>query len=584
MPRLVWYRSLYWRIALGFVALVATLLAAQGTVFLWLTGRMSEFLPGRSPQEYSQTIATDVSATLQEKPDVDLDDYLNSHYTGTYRAFVVVTRDRSVVSRRIPPPPMTTQAAYRRLYGGEFASNPAGERPATAAPTPASSPGPAVVAPGGTGASVGAGSSGAGANPGAPPRNPSASAGADSSATSGGSAAAGNGPPNSNPDRGGDGRTRNGRGGDGGRGGRGFGRGRGGPGGGPGGPGGSGQLVFAPIVINDETIGVVAVPSDAPPLMAAVRNLGPTLGIVAVSLLVAGTALAALLIYWPTRRRLKSLQTAAQSIGAGQSGARAIESGRDEVAMLARAFNEMAEGLEERTQALVSAHESRRQLLADVSHELMTPLSAIRGYVETMTMPDLQLDPPTRQRYLGIVFDETERLEHIIGDLLDLARMEGGGGTWRSEPVPVAALFERVQHRHDPLLQNRHVRLEAHIAADASTVTGDPNRLEQALQNLAANAVRHTPEGGRVTLTADRAADGLRLVVEDTGPGIPEEHLPHVFDRFYKVDESRTGTKVPSGSGLGLSIVQAIVNRHGGRITAGNTEAGGARFEIVLPA
>jgi two-component system sensor histidine kinase BaeS len=342
-------------------------------------------------------------------------------------------------------------------------------------------------------------------------------------------------------------------------------------------------FIYAPVIVMDEIFGVVAVPSEAPPLMAAVRNLGPTLGIIAIALLVVGTSLAALLIYWPTRRRLRSLQDAAQSIGAGESGARAIESGRDEVAMLAHAFNEMAAGLEERTQAVVTANESRRQLLADVSHELMTPLSAIRGYVETMTMDDVKLDEMTRQRYLGIVFDETERLEHIIGDLLDLARMEGGGGAWRSEPVSVAALFERVRHRHDPLLQSRGVTLDTHVAKDAADVTGDPNRLEQALQNLAANAVRHTPEGGHVSLTADRVDAGFRLVVEDTGHGIPEEHLPRVFDRFYKVDESRTGTRVPSGSGLGLSIVQAIVHRHGGRITAGNGRFGGARFEIVLP-
>ncbi len=317
--------------------------------------------------------------------------------------------------------------------------------------------------------------------------------------------------------------------------------------------------------------------------MAAIRNLGPTLGIIAVGLLIAGTSLAALLIFWPTRRRLRSLQQAARSIGAGASGARATESGRDEVAMLARAFNEMADGLEERTQALVAANESRRQLLADVSHELMTPLAAISGYVETMTMADVKLDEPTRQRYLGIVAEESDRLEHIIGDLLDLARVEGGGGVWKREPVPVSALFERVLHRHDPLLRSRHITLDSSVAPGVSDVIGDPNRLEQALQNLAANAVRHTPEGGRVALTADRVDDGVRLAIEDSGPGIPPEHLPRIFDRFYKVDVSRTGTPMPSGSGLGLSIVQAIVRRHGGRISAGNADGGGARFEIVLP-
>ena len=536
MPKLVWYRSLYWRIALGFVVLVAALLAAQGTVFLWLTGQMSEFLPGRSPQEYSTTIATDISNTLAEKPDIDLDVYLNGKYTGTYRAFVVVTRDyREISSSRIQPPRGATQAARQRLFG-EFRSSGAAVGP----PPPPREPPPTGATP-----SVG---------------NPQAQPGASGN-------------------RDADGRPRpGGRGGDGwgGRGGRGRG------GGGPGGPGGP-QLAFSPVLLGDETFAIVAVPTEAPPLMAAVRNLGPTLGVVAVGLLVAGTSLAALLIYWPMRGRLRSLQSAAQSLGAGQSDARAIESGRDEVAMLAHAFNEMADGLEERTQALVSANESRRQLLADVSHELMTPLSAIRGYVETMTMASVKLDEKTRQRYLGIVFDETERLEHIIGDLLDLARMEGGGGAWRSEPVALVGLFERVRQRHDPVLHHKQIRLETHVAPDARDVMGDPNRLEQALQNLAANAVRHTPEGGRVKLTADRVDGGVRVVVEDSGPGIPEEHLPRVFDRFYKVDESRTGTKVPSGSGLGLSIVQAIVQRHGGRITAGNAAAGGARFEIVLP-
>jgi signal transduction histidine kinase len=342
--------------------------------------------------------------------------------------------------------------------------------------------------------------------------------------------------------------------------------------------------VFAPVIVNGETSGMVGVTSDPRPLSAVVRDLGPALGIVAIGLLAAGTSIAALVIFRPTQRRLRSLQEAAVAIGAGVTSARAKEAGGDEVALLSRAFNEMAAGLEQRTQALVAADASRRQLLADVSHELMTPLSAIRGYVETMAMADVKLDEPTRQRYLGIVADETERLEHIIGDLLDLARVEGGGGAWKREPVAIAGLFERVRERHDPLLQSRRIALATRVAPDAATVSGDPNRLEQVLQNLAANAVRHTPEGGRVSLTADRVPDGVRLTVEDTGAGIPLEHLPHVFDRFYKVDVSRTGTPVPSGSGLGLSIVQAIVKRHGGRIAAGNAEAGGARFEIVLPA
>ena len=112
---------------------------------------------------------------------------------------------------------------------------------------------------------------------------------------------------------------------------------------------------------------------------------------------------------------------------------------------------------------------------------------------------------------------------------------------------------------------------------------GDANRLEQALQNLVANAVRHTPRGGRVAVAVARAGDGIDITVEDTGPGIPPEHLPRIFGRFYKADESRTGTDLKSGSGLGLSIVRAIVARHGGTVTAENRREGGARFTIHLP-
>jgi len=116
------------------------------------------------------------------------------------------------------------------------------------------------------------------------------------------------------------------------------------------------------------------------------------------------------------------------------------------------------------------------------------------------------------------------------------------------------------------------------------TVVGDRSRLEQALQNLVANAIRHTPNGGTVTVRASVESKGTHVSVEDTGPGIPSEHLDRVFDRFYKVDQSRADTEIPSGSGLGLSIVRAIVTRHGGNISVANVPGGGARFEIVLPA
>jgi signal transduction histidine kinase len=208
-------------------------------------------------------------------------------------------------------------------------------------------------------------------------------------------------------------------------------------------------------------------------------------------------------------------------------------------------------------------------------------LTAIRGYVETLAMPGLADDEDTRRRYLRIVDEETHKLEAMIGDLLDLARLEGGGGALSVEVFPIAELFRRVSDRHGPAVRERRIALDV-SAPDELTVSGDLPRLEQALQNLAANAVRHTPPGGRVELRADAMPGAVRITVRDTGPGIPPEHLPHVFDRFYKADASRASTRA-SGSGLGLSIVKAIVERHGGSVRASNAPEGGAEFEIVLP-
>ncbi len=312
------------------------------------------------------------------------------------------------------------------------------------------------------------------------------------------------------------------------------------------------------------------------------RELGPTLTWSGLALLGIGAMLTALVIFRPARKRLRSLEAAARALGEGRTDVRADERGGDEVSALAHTFNQMAVELESREAALSASDRARRQLLADVSHELMTPLTAIRGYTETLAMPGLSVDAATRSRYFEIVDQETYKLEAIIGDLLDLAKLEGGGSTLAIEPVFIAELFGRVADRHQPTLQSRGITLET-IADEELQVNGDLQRLEQALQNVASNAIRHTPDGGTVVLRAEPRESHVHITVRDTGPGIPAEHLPRVFDRFYKVDPSRTTTDTVSGSGLGLSIVRTIVERHGGTISATNAEDGGAIFEIVLP-
>jgi len=330
------------------------------------------------------------------------------------------------------------------------------------------------------------------------------------------------------------------------------------------------------VIVDGVPVGVVvALPRSA------FRQLGPTLAVVGAVLVVFGTAAAALLIFGPVRPRLRSLEDAARKVGAGDLTARAREDGGDEVSALARAFNQMTHDLQQRAVQLQAADRTRRLLLADVSHELMTPLTGMRGYLETLSLHAQTLDPVTRERYLAIIRDETLRVEHIVGDLLDLSRLEGGGESFDAQDVPLEDVFGRVLARHGRAAEQKDVDLVTSIAPGAEILTGDPMRLEQALQNLAANALRHTPKGGRVTLTASFENGAVVVTVSDTGSGIAPEHLPHVFDRFYKVDPSRTGES--AGSGLGLSIVKAIVERHGGAVTAMSRPGGGTTFTLKFP-
>ncbi|HEY8536746.1 MAG TPA: HAMP domain-containing sensor histidine kinase, partial [Vicinamibacterales bacterium] len=342
-----------------------------------------------------------------------------------------------------------------------------------------------------------------------------------------------------------------------------------------------GRLRFPVVRVDDEIVAAVGVVRAGGPLEAALRTYGPALLGAGGLLLVVGILGIVFFVLAPARRRLRSLERAAAALGRGDVSARAPEAGGDEIADLARAFNRMAAELEARLRDLAEADRVRRQLLADVSHELMTPLTAMRGYLETLAMPELASDPAARERYLRIVIEETLRLEAIVGDLLDLARLEGGGSPLELRTVPLKPLFSRLLERYEMATAARGISIETAIEPGAEQVQGDERRLEQALSNLVANAVRHTPDGGTVHVSAACDNGFIRLRVQDSGPGISPEHLPLIFDRFYKADAARAAGD--SGSGLGLSIVKAIVERHGGRVTASNAPEGGARFDIELP-
>ena len=307
------------------------------------------------------------------------------------------------------------------------------------------------------------------------------------------------------------------------------------------------------------------------------EDVGPLTWLGALTLALAGAAAVAWATFGPAHRRLKALEEAARRLGDGDLSARAPTDGADEIAELAAAFNRTAAALQHEIDRVRAEQATRRQLLADVSHELHTPLTAIRGYIETLQMRELPLTDADRARYLAIVSDETERLERLIADLLDLSRLESGRLTIRVERVQVPALFSRVLDRFLPTAQARGVTLE--MAAVPLVVTGDAGRLEQALSNLVSNALRFTPAGGRVRVEARQQDGATLLAVQDTGPGLSPEQASRVFERFYKADASRSD----EGTGLGLSIVRAIVEAHGGTVDVESGEGQGSTFVLRLP-
>ena len=339
----------------------------------------------------------------------------------------------------------------------------------------------------------------------------------------------------------------------------------------------SGPVVTAPIQVGNELQGLVVLPP--PPPGGIMRDVGGLLSLPGTIVLIAATVAAVVVIFAPARRRLAALEEAAERLGGGDLTSRAPDSGNDEIARVSRAFNRMADDLASRDEALRTSDRLRRQMLADVSHELKTPLTAMRGYVETLRMPEVALDEDRRDRYLETIESETLRLDRIVKDLLALARYENNVVPIETRVFDIGRVFHHVIRRHEHETQKRDVAVAVEVEPAADQIVGDPDRLDQVMENLVTNAIRHTPDGGRIELRAAVVDGSAVLSVADSGEGIAPEHLAHVFDRFYKVDPARVAGG--AGSGLGLSIAKAIVVRHGGTITVASAP-GHTRFTITL--
>jgi len=269
---------------------------------------------------------------------------------------------------------------------------------------------------------------------------------------------------------------------------------------------------------------------------------------------------------------VRAMSIATQRIADGRYDERVAVRGEDELAQLAMRFNQMAEKLNQ-------VESMRRRLIGDVSHELRTPLTAIKGSMEGLIDGVL---PATQETYQQI-HAEADRLNRLVDDLQELSRVEARAYELDLQPLDVSSLVQTVTKRLTPQFDTKHISLDLKVTLDLPHVLADEDRTVQVLTNLVGNALPYTPENGKVTVAAKRVSNEVQISVHDTGLGIPPEHLLHIFDRFYRVDKSRS-RREGGGSGIGLTIAHALVEAHGGRIWAESAGEGqGSTFTFTLP-
>jgi signal transduction histidine kinase len=232
------------------------------------------------------------------------------------------------------------------------------------------------------------------------------------------------------------------------------------------------------------------------------------------------------------------------------------------------------------SEELENLEQSRRDLVANVSHELKTPITAIRAHLENLLDGVERPDPETLQ----VMLSQTERLGRLVEQLLDLSRLESGEVPLHRSDVPLGPLVARVVSEIEVARVGKEVKIDHEIPDDLPPVDADPERVHQVLFNLVDNAVRFTPDGGEITIAAHRHDGVVEVSVADNGAGIPREHLPRLFERFYRADPSRARGDGGTGTGIGLAIARSVVEAHGGHIRADSEPGIGSVFTFDLPA
>jgi signal transduction histidine kinase len=293
-------------------------------------------------------------------------------------------------------------------------------------------------------------------------------------------------------------------------------------------------------------------------------------GYIAAGVAIGFSLLLALILSTRLIRPVRDLTQAATSLSEGDLTRRVEVHGEDELATLGKTFNQMAAALEK-------SEETRQAMTADIAHELRTPLAIQRAHVEALQDG---VYPATGEN-LQPVLEQNILLTRLVEDLRTLAEADSGHLQLEKIPTDFPALVERILDRFRPQADDRAIELQFSSRGDCRPVHLDPGRMEQILGNLISNAMRYTPDGGWIKINLECLQNQALLKIRDSGPGIPEESLPHVFERFYRADQGRS--RMEGGTGLGLAIARQLTEAHGGALKATNHPDGGALFSLSLP-
>ena len=320
-------------------------------------------------------------------------------------------------------------------------------------------------------------------------------------------------------------------------------------------------------------------------LLAGSYILRVTLGEIAVGVLFAG--LAGMVVFAFMTRRLERLAEAMANFQHGEFSdvtiAELPPAGKnsDEIGRLTGTFREMSIRMVEQLRELRHNHVLRRELVANVSHDLKTPLAALQGYVDTLLLKDGSLTDEERRHYLQVASRSGERLGRLIGDLIELAKLDAREIKLSREAFPVAELMQDVMQKFQLKADQRQIRLSVNLPGSPPYVCADIGLIERVLENLIGNAIVHTGTGGRISLDLESGVEHAIVTVADSGCGIPEEEIPRIFDRFYRVnDEQRARGE---HAGLGLAITKSILDLHESRIEVASSPGVGTEFRFSLP-